>query len=77
MRNMQCIKFNGINDIKSSLDKLLLFRGKKIEILNEENKFRSTVLDEIYNKDVSFSIQNLHLIRIEILAHENFIDINI
>ena len=55
-----------MKDIKSSLDKLLSFRRKKNEILNEQNKLRSTVLDEISDKNVSFSIQNLHFIKIEI-----------
>ena len=36
----------------------------------------STVLDEIFDKNVSFSIQNLHFIKIEIFAHDNFISIN-
>ena len=66
-----------MKDIKSSLDKLLSFRRKKISILNEQNKLRSTVLDEISDKNVSFSIQNLHFIKIEIFAHDNFISINI
>ena len=66
-----------MKDIKSSLDKLLSFRRKKNEILNEQNKLRSTVLDEISDKNVSFSIQNLHFIKIEIFAHDNFISINI
>lgn len=70
-------KFNGMKDIKSSLDKLLSFRRKKIEILNEQNKFRSVILYEISNKNVNFSIENLHFIKIEILAHDNFISINI
>ena len=66
-----------MKDIKSSLDKLLSFRRKKNEILNEQNKLRSTVSDEISDKNVSFSIQNLHFIKIEIFAHDNFISINI
>lgn len=70
-------KLHGMKDIKSSLDKLLSFRRKKISILNEQNKLRSTVLDEISDKNVSFSIQNLHFIKIEIFAHDNFISINI
>tara|TARA_B100001123_G_C15252893_1_gene1003464 strand:- start:240 stop:1607 length:1368 start_codon:yes stop_codon:yes gene_type:complete len=70
-------KFHGMQDIKSSLDKLLSFRRKKIELIKEQDKLKSDVLNEIYDNNKIFSIEYLHFIKIEILAHENFISLNI